>query len=463
MSNINVEGNALVKNSLSVQSRLVALLLLVFVMQNGLHLIAFKLAPFKIDASLLAPYFLLGLFGLMLFGAIVALAFLNKDQWRVCSHEYLNIHLMNHVLKITVLISVVGLLLHCFSKVYVLSLYKIDCYSQARHVWINADRTLFPMYVRITSIFGHLFSSFIYVGVVLSSLFYILTNKDSEWRYYRFKSFVYLVVFLCFGLIYSLVIGSRNCALAFFIMSLAGVVLGIASQPLTIKPIVKAISVVAVAFSLTYGGTHIFTANRIFCGHDNAANKTKVIDNYNEGNIKQFPIISIIDGVNSETYFWAKCSSCGTYFLYLNHAFINLVTFMQSGERGNYELSKYFIDILGRLHIIPEIDSNLQPARNFGPGFLPLAGAAYHDAGIWGVVCLLLFIVGLLYLTLLGITSTTWSVFSLGVFVVLFYALITSNLLTATNSMPFPFILLAFFCLGLYCSAKGYYKKTGAV
>jgi hypothetical protein len=450
-------------NSLSVQSRLVVLLLLAFVMQNGLHLIFLKFAPFEVIGSLLSSYLLIGLFGLMLFIAIVALAFLNKNQWKVCSFEYLNLNSINEVLKITVLISGVGLFFHCFSKGYVLSLYKVDCYSQVRFVWINADRTLFPTYVRIASVLGHFLSSFIYVGVVVSSMFYVVVNKNLEWRCHRFKSFVYLVVFLAFGLIYSLAIGSRNCALAFFIMSLAGVVLGIASQPLTIKPIVKAISVVAVAFSLTYGGTHIFTANRIFCGHDNTANKTKVIDNYNEGNIKQFPNLSIIEGVNSETYFWAKCSSCGTYFLYLNHAFINLATFMQSGERGNYELGKYFIDILERLHIISEKDSNLQPVRNFGPGFLPLAGAAYHDAGIWGVVWLLLFIVWILYLTLLGITSKTWSVFSLGVFVILFYALITSNLLTASNSMPFPFILLAFFCLGLYCSAKGYYKKTGAI
>ena len=121
-----------------------------------------------------------------------------------------------------VLFSLVGVILHVWTKYYLTQLHPITCISEIRFAWMAVDRSALPLHIRIGSVLGHLLTSFAYLGIMTASF---NIGRSGSIGSIRRSDQILQLFFVLVGVLYAGFIGSRNAMLAFLAMGLVGALL----------------------------------------------------------------------------------------------------------------------------------------------------------------------------------------------------------------------------------------------
>lgn len=433
----------------SIRNRLIILVAAAFTLQNLFHLFVLYTAPFELDKDITIVLWVLGLFWLCF---TVLCSYFLTVRWE--NDEFYRNPLVENfrIVNVLLALSAIGVAFHVWAKAYLWTIYPIDCISQTRFAWINADRALLPMHIKAASILGHLLSSFIYPGLALASLNLFFSEYDERSK--RACLFIQQMLFAFLGLIYAGMIGSRSCALAFMIMSLGGGIYGLAISKIKLMQMIQGVGFIFGTICVIFFGVYFFSSDRIGCYNDAKTFKPEKVLEYNQSNNRTFSIREPADS----SAIW-RCVPCGTFALYLNHSIINFSDVTVTEHRGPDVLGGYVYVINEKLNALVQGGQGRKQGeaeRVYGPGFLPLAGAAYHDAGYFGVMAVLGLLGAFFCWILKTMQSARSGLLPFAMFMLLFYALMTSTLMAFTNAISFPFMVFSFAIVGLLSKLSKY-------
>ena len=353
-----------------------------------------------------------------------------------------------------VLVSLIGVILHVWAKYYLTELRPISCLSEIRFAWMEVDRRALPLHIKAGSVLGHLLTSFAYFGTIIASF---NIGRSRSVGSIRRCDMILQVFFVTVGVLYAGFIGSRNAMLAYLGMGLVGVILGAAVSEHSrtngaqwrvylaglLLPVVTAALFSSLIFS-----------DRLFCRMPDAlgahVSATKIVEFNMTGNYKEFALIPRSgDGRSDESQpdwrwrlFIDECSICGPTMVYVNHGIANLSKMMASEVRGDHILLKFFRSLPERLGLAEALTTGQPRERVYGPGGISLAGAAYHDFGVIGLV-----ITAAVLGALFGVSIRMMQAYGVGVLVGawmfswLLYVLLISNMFVGFSVLPFPFIV----------------------
>lgn len=351
-----------------------------------------------------------------------------------------------------VLFSLVGVTLHAWTKYYLIQLQPVSCISEIRFVWIGVDRSILPLHIRIGSVLGHLLTSFAYFGTMTASF---NIGRSGMIGSIKRSDQILQSFFVIVGVLYAGLIGSRNAMLAFLVMSLVGAILGItySGRPMQLR---RQLQVFVVGLLLPLIIAALFSAlifsDRLFCNKPEALLKSgmpqlsaqQIVEFHMTGNYKEFGLVSRSDDDRPDwrrTLFIEKCAICATTMVYVNHGIFNLSRVLASDSRGDPVLLKFLSSWLGRLGLIGPPPAGKVEKRVYGPGGLSLAGAAYHDFGVVGLVITAALLGGLFGASIrLMRTHGKRSLIGVWMFTCLLYVLLISNMFVGFSVLPFPFI-----------------------
>lgn len=358
-----------------------------------------------------------------------------------------------------VLVSLVGLGFHVWAKLFLLQINPVECISHYRFAWLTASRDSLPPQIRIASVLGHLLTSFSYLGLV-GVTFNIVRGKVLGER--DRQSQALQMIFMFVGVAYSLYIGSRNSMLTFWVMALIGAILGLAYSMASFRSLknwrhlsfaILLPTVVSVLFAA------IQFSNRIYCREGDALTQSKLTYEFDAGTVRgymlgyqaEFGLTELGDKAEASyrRLLLEHCSICAPAMVYINHGVLNLGRVVGNELRG----SPVFFQFLGSwmTRILPsEMHMSAQAvSRVYGPGGLTLAGAAYHDFGLSGVLILAV-IMGLSFGASIKLLfgNGFGAMFGLCCFVCLFYVQTISNMFNGFGVISFPFIAFGS-CAGL--------------
>ena len=380
-----------------------------------------------------------------------------------------------------VLVSLVGVILHVWTKHYLTLMHPITCISEIRFAWTAVDRSVLPFHIRIGSILGHLLTSFAYLGVMAASFNIV----RSGWI--KRSDQILQLFFVIVGVLYAGFIGSRNVMLAFLAMGLVGTLLGI-TYPGRTKQLRRQFRVFVAGLLLPVVSTVLFSSlifsDRLFCDTPNALIKLgwPILSTASNGHIERLPLLHPSAGQTSagetsagetsefhmagnykefalvpryydgqsdwrRTLFIYKCSICGPTMVYVNHGIFNLSGMMASEARGGAILLTFLGSWLERLGFIEATAFGRLEKRVYGPGGISLAGAAYHDYGVAGLAITAAVLGGLFGGSIRMMRANgTSSLVGVWLFSCLLYVLLISNMFVGFNVLPFPFIAFGVGC-----------------
>lgn len=350
------------------------------------------------------------------------------------------------------LVSILGVGLHAWSKYYLTELRPITCISEIRFAWLEVNRDVLPIQVRVASVLGHLMTSFAYLGMLATSFAICQTKTLAS---IPRSEVVQQVIFTLVGAIYAGFIGSRNAMLAFLAMSLAGFIMAIATRNPSAnsgyswRPLVAALLVPT--FGMLAFSSAIFS-DRLFCRAPDAlispngqqVSAARIAAFHMTGNYPEFALRARTqdEGGNwRDALFVDVCPICGSAMVYANHGIFNLSRTVGSEERGAPVLLGYLRSLVRRLGV------DLRPAegemvkRVYGPGGITLAGAAYHDYGLVGVL-IMAAILGILFgqSILWMLSNGIRTLIGVWLFCCFFYMLLISSMFVGFSVLPFPFV-----------------------
>lgn len=413
----------------------------VILFTHGLFL---YIVPFKSNNSLLTPILVLVVFQTIFF--IFAKISL---QWRregVMPNEvtetkggiWLDQLMTNKRLHLFLaLVSLIGLVAHIWSKYYLVNIRPISCLFEIRFAWLEVNRALLPTYIRVLSVTGHLLTAFAYLGLMVT----VYTAVRGHFIKVNTRIvFPLIFIFTMVGCFYSGFIGSRNTMLGFFIMAFTGLLLGLALSP---GSLIKGLMSRAVlsAFALPLIVAVLFSAlvfwDRIYC--DKLTQPLQSSSTYVTNYYKEFDLSSREDTNHFDMI--KACPICVSTIIYLNHGIYNLGKVMASDERGDALLIRPFYRIIQRIGLDSPWGFGSRVHRVFGPGGLPIAGAAYHDYGSSGLVVTAA-LLGILFgfSIRLMVTQGLCSAVGVWLFGIIFYVTSVSNIFVGFDILPFPFI-----------------------
>lgn len=349
--------------------------------------------------------------------------------------------------RFLLLTSTVGICLHIWSKYYLIELRPVECISHIRFAWLEVDRSLLPFHIKLASIFGHLLTSFAYLGMLTTS--YSIGRAKSIMTVSR-SDIALQAFFMLVGLLYAALIGSRNAILAFFLMNLIGLMMGLSSS-IAYKKSRRCLRGVLLSLGITFFTTvafsSLFFSDRIYCDKSNILIKVegheKAVGNYMAGYYSEFSLQerSLGDGLAWRKMLFVKmCPTCSPAMTYVNHGIFNLSKVMAGKDRGDLVLLNFIFVWGERIGLNVAVNEKIG-ARLHGPGGLTLAGAAYHDYGVLGLVCTAA-ILGLIFGKSIYWMHSTGLRVLVGVwlFCCLSYVLFLSSMFVGFSLLPFPFI-----------------------
>lgn len=353
-----------------------------------------------------------------------------------------------------VLVSLMGVVLHVWAKIYLTELRPISCLSEIRFAWMEVDRQALPLHIKASSVLGHLLTSFAYFGIMIASF---NIGRSGSISSIKRSDLVLQLFFVVVGVLYAGFIGSRNAMLAFLVMGLVGAILAssCARRPTEWhRPLrVVVATLLLPAISAVLFSSLIFS-DRLFCDTPEALSKLGgkyvsakgITEHYLAGNYKEFELIPRSDDDGQpdwrRTLFVDRCSICGPTMVYVNHGIFNLSKMMASEARGDPVLLKFFSSLPERLGLVEALSTRQPRERVYGPGGISLAGAAYHDFGVTGLV-----ITAAVLGTLFGVSIWAMQAYGVGVLVGvwmfswLLYVLLIANMFVGFSVLPFPFIV----------------------
>ncbi|GEM_PF-3431928 len=432
-------------------SRIVVSSIVIGLLLLALHTGVYLLSSFEAQFPVLPASLSLGLFWSVV--AVTAVVILRFSRDRLTSTTSADDYLQQlsdlGLLGKLMLIALTGLCLHIYAKYFLTTIRPVSCLFEIRFAWIEVGHDGLPIHVRIASILGHLLTSFAYAGTLLSSWAVVRPPRGAS----RFRMASYLLGFLTCGVVFSGFIGSRNAMLAFVVTGFFGVLIALSVSRFSWSALFRAAPVFILPVAIGLAFSSAVFSDRIFCATDAAegepskaavakASNTYMSGFYDEFAIKQKSRQSE-KSASVASVLERHCSICAPTFLYINHGVINFAQVMATERRGDHILFRFVEAIASRLGIV-ELEENPAPSRVFGPGGLPLAGAAFHDYGWQGLVAVAVFLGSVLGIGSRMLASPGFR-FGIGLVLVTacFYTLALSNMFVAPSVISFPFIVFS--------------------
>lgn len=330
------------------------------------------------------------------------------------------------------LISMVGLLAHWYAKLNLLPETGYECLAQVRNGWLNHDRELLSIPVRVASVLGHLLSSFIFPGLFISAYHSILKKR----------ALFFLGFFALAGVAYALPIVSRTILLSLVIMGFMGGALAIyLSQTRILQK--------AVRFCLIIGGIVLAAFllskavfdNTMACG--GGGNERASVVKYQNGFLDELPVQRLAPEEWAREKVLNACPSCDMVFLYLNHGIFNFESVLANEQSGTSVMLapvRYWLTRIG-FDLAQE-----PPTRVYGRGGLTLPGAAWHDWGPVGMIVVALLHGGIAVVSAFLFTRGLLAA-ALGLVLFVIPGLLSafSLLFPAASTIGFPFIVFSMF------------------
>ncbi len=324
-----------------------------------------------------------------------------------------------------------GLVFHLLAKAGLISSTPYECPTVLRDMWIHHDRSKDPLWLRASSMLGHVGSQFAMPGALLAG--FQITFGRRGWR--QWGTFVGCVAVI---VLYSAVILSRSTMLTAMIIIGLGVALGLCAAGTAFWSRLSAgglalgiVFTVAVLFNLT-----IFKG-KIECGMvtDSVYVKTNLVgtdvevtgDHLSGGRFATLRVLPTLQ--------------------YLNHALWNFAIILNTDRRGSPLLLGFVDDYLRRIGIGDAAEYKLR-IHSLGGATLP--GAAYHDYGYLGllgtaVVVGMCWVLGAVLLS----RGRRWGLLGLTCLVAAGLTIALSGLFVGPATMSFPFVMFAFLaCVG---------------
>lgn len=394
------------------------------------HLLFWWLAPFR-SAHPEGPVWL----AILLFEGILAATILLAagPAVRIAGNSHGDWQAGLAVLQIHRLfwIALGGLIFHLLAKAALINSVPFECPTILRDAWIRHDRSQDPLWLRASSMLGHVGSQFAMPGALLAA--FQITIGRSGWRQWgTFAGCVAVVI------IYAGAIMSRSTILTALLIVGLGVALGLcvagAAFWLRLRTGGLALAVffaVAVLFNLA-----IFKG-KIECG-------TVTDTRYVLTNLVGSDAELTSDRFTGEPYVTLRVLPT---LQYLNHAIWNFAIIHDTTERGNPLLLGFVGDYLQRIGVggAPR-DKN----RVHSLGGATLPGSAYHDYGYPGLLGAAIMVGACWVLgAALLLRGGRWSLFGLTCLVAAGLTIALSILFVGPATMSFPFLIFAFLaCAG---------------
>jgi len=336
----------------------------------------------------------------------------------------------------------VGLVFHIVAKSYVYSIADVTSFSEFREAWMYGDRSQYPLYVRLSSVAGHLLSSFIFPGIFLSSLIFQYSSKLG------YSVARYLVIFMMMLVVYAFGMYSKSTILSGLLLMLLGYILSLAAcfrghykRRRIFLPFVIALVVTVIVF--------VFATEK--------ADTQKESVQYLQGYMDELPIKLKTDVGSKEEVI--KCMSCQHIALYLNHGIWNFAQVLHDGRRGGKVLFRFIHNWIGRFGIV----NTASVVRVYGRGGVTLVGAAFHDYGFLGVVALSVVMAVVLLAGIWLMTKGGFYLFAgLLIYMATGFTIAYSLLFVGPAIMSFPFIMFSSTIVFYFCLRRSA-KVFGAV
>lgn len=350
------------------------------------------------------------------------------------------------------IVTLMGITLHVWSKYSLIEYRPISNIFEIRFSWLEVDRSLLPLHIRLASVMGHLLTSFAYFGMLVSSY---LSSRSKFYSKISNYEIMLLVYFCLVGLTYSYFIGSRNGMLAFLAMNLVGLILGLGVNRVEIKSghrwsrniavfvipfLITATFSTAIFFERNSGGRQHYLVKDFRAQSVESREGQLDLPIYDKDFMLKLRTESQIVKWR-ETLFFEICRVCGPILVYTNHGIYNFGKILGSNQRGYPIILKIISNWGSRIGLDLEMQAG-SAGRVYGPGGPTLAGGIYHDFGSLGTV-LAAVLLGILFGKSILWTQSSGIVALFGVwlFSLLFYVFFISNLFVGIGVLPFIFLL----------------------
>ena len=323
-------------------------------------------------------------------------------------------------------ISFVGIVIHLLAKAQFIHMTPRECITIIRELWINHDRSHDPVWIRISSILGHVGSQFAIPGAMLAG--FQITYGRRSWR-----RWLILVGFVGIIVVYAGSIMSRSTVMSALTLIFLGITLGLSEANTTFLSRVRrggsvlaTVLIIAILFNLV-----VFNS-KISCGPKNEAKY--VNDNLVNTGLKA----KIGNSKKIRSYNLRMAPT----LIYANHGLANFAIIHDTQRRGSPLLLGFVEDYLQRINIGSVKEKKI---RVHSRGGATLPGAAYHDYGYPGLVCTAL-VVGLSWSVGSALLSRggRWGFVGLTFLAGTALTIALSMLFVAPATMSFPFIIFAF-------------------
>lgn len=326
-------------------------------------------------------------------------------------------------------IALVGLVFHLLAKATLIYSTPTECLTLLRVLWISHDRSQDPLWLRASSMLGHVGSQFAMPGALLAA--FQITFGRRDWREWSiFAGCVAVIIF------YAAAIVSRSTILTALIIVGFGVGLGLCAAGAMFWSRLRAGGLaLGVFFSLAVLFNLLIFKDKIDCG---PATETQYVQS-NLAGAEMTRNFLTSDPLIGELYVKLRVLPS---LQYLNHALWNFAIIHDTDRRGSPLLLGFVDDYLQRLGMGGAAEDKIR-IHSLGGATLP--GAAYHDHGYLGLLGTAI-VLGLCWalgvallsqgrrLSLLGLTCLVGTCLTIAL----------SILFVGPATMSFPFIIFAF-------------------
>ena len=347
------------------------------------------------------------------------------------------------------IISTLGIILHCIAKYELVTNFGLDELGQLRSHWISGAYRADNFLYKLISAFGYILSHFSLFGLFIST-FRISKNFLDK------ISWGFLLIFLTYVTIFSILIVTRMTFITTIMVVFSSGLFAVFSSQKRFHTFIKMslVSFVVVFVSLTFN-TYVFS-NKIF--KSNTDDLTYTIENlkghssYIKNEVKIEDEVNIEDEeglVIDQNFIFSPNSSLLPTFFYLSHGILNFNKILVTNQRGKSEWHKVANRYLGLLGIILT-NANSLNERVYGRGGATLPGAIYHDFGIIGLVIAPIIIAIIFLFSLLIMASKGFIWLGIAVATASSIIVLMSYLFIATSTLSFPFTVLPFLFYFIY-------------
>jgi hypothetical protein len=327
----------------------------------------------------------------------------------------------------------IGLAFHAYSKLALVNFHLSNCIGELRNAWITTSHDQIPIFRRVTSVIGHLLSSFAYAG-----LFFALYRYSIGAR--KMVSFLFASAFFLAGVMYAFFIGSQNAILALLVVSILAIGLGAISVQAFWRAWGGRLAVILWFMLLAAFLSLSAFDNRVHCGDGVASVQT--FRHYEEAFFDEIPMRKKETIAEVSVQVRRVCNACNAIFIYLNHGIYNFAHIAsQDNLRGDPVFFNFFRGAAKRFGF--PIEEKVNKPRVYGLGGATLPGSAYHDFGFSGMV-----VVGIVHALLailagglLRSGSLQWEGVGLVLYVAVGFVTALSMMFVGFNIIAFPFVV----------------------